>query len=82
MQLNAWDSRLITEPDYDRRIEGFSEAKQILMTQLPQCHQEEEGEESACRNHGEGLVQWTPARVDMITPHCYTCLFYLLQVMS
>ena len=65
MQLNSWDSRIIDEPDYDMRLEGFSEAKQLLLT--------------ACQQ-GEGPVQWTAGLVDMVTPHCHTCLFYLLQV--
>lgn len=30
-QLNAWDCKMIEEPAYEERLEGFSEAKQLLL---------------------------------------------------
>jgi len=58
---------LIDEPDYEKHIEGFSEAKEKLS--------------SWSSNNGEGgRVLWTSKLIDQVYPVFQTGLFFLQHV--
>ena len=69
---------MIDEPDYDQRLEGFSEAKQTLPTSAAAAAGGSEGGGGA----GGATPTWTPSHVEQIYPAFQTALHYLLQVIK